>query len=185
MSYNHLMLWLFNRFEKFDAVGRLVLRKEKVSTKISLTRLKIIGKIGAPARCHSLQKNCLRSTCYLQVNTARCSVFDSVKIFVNWRLLIPIYKRVERSCICLVINDKKRVSLHKAGRRKDISPQFQNAIILFEDNNSRLKQTIFDKETGIVLTANTKAGKVCFNAIKRLLLQNHIISCQQDKSRKA
>ena len=45
---------------------------------------------------------------------------------------------------------------------------------LFEDNNSRLKQTVFNKETGIVLTANTEAGKVCFNAIKSLLLQNHI-----------
>ena len=50
MVQNDLTLWLCNRFEITDAFRRFVLRKEKVSAKIAVSRSKVISKIRMPAR---------------------------------------------------------------------------------------------------------------------------------------
>ena len=130
-----------------------------------------------------MKKNSLGCTCYLQINTAGCTIFNGIQILIDCCLPAFVDKTVQRGGICLVIDDEQWIAFHKAGGRKNVGPQTKNSEVLLQDNDYRLQKAVFHKEASIVFTAYAETSKVCLYTVQRLLLEHDIIGCQYDKSR--
>ena len=157
-------------FKKCNAVSRFVFGEEEIPAQVSVTWFKVMGEIWMPARSHSLKENCLRRSCDLEINAAGRSIFDRIQILVDGGLLSLIDKRIQRGSVCLIINDKQGIALHKSGGCKDICPEPENTVILFEYNDGRLHKAVLNKQSRIIFAAHTKARQVGFDTIQRLLL---------------
>lgn len=95
-----------------------------------------------------------------------------------------VYKSIEGRGIGFIVNNEQRVSLHKAGRSKDVCPQPEYSRVFFQDHDYWLKQTVLNKQTGIIFSADAKIGEVSFNTRQSLLLENNIVRSKQDERRK-
>ena len=140
-----MTLRLCDFFKVRDAVCCPVFREEEVTTQISTAWFKIMGEIGMPAGCHCLQEDCLGSSSNLQINAAGGTVFDGIQILIDGGLTSLIDKGIQRSSICLIINDKQGIALHKACRGNHIGPETKDSIILLQYDDGRLHQAVLNE----------------------------------------